>query len=282
MTTAEKRAAEVRTRRGPKIERPEVQRPPWEREQWIDDGSVRDRSSHARALREEATNAVSRATDPTRQRRRAEPGLAPDVVAGLAKAASAADTARYHERLASAADALDRGRYADARRMVQPVLKNLPQLAFAHEIAGLCWYRLGEWRKAITELELARSLDRSVTHHAVLADCYRALKRYHEVETLWSELRAASPAPALLAEGRIVAAGAAADQGDYLRALRTMEKALDVPKKPKDYHLRQWYVVADLYDRSGDVVKARRYFGLVAQADPDFADIAERLKTLGR
>lgn len=221
-----------------------------------------------------------RASDPVR--RRAQPGLSPDVVDELAKAAPAAKNARYNERLASAADALDRGRYADARRMVQPVLRDLPQMAFGHEIAGLCFYRLGEWRKAATELELARQLDGSVSHHAVLADCYRALKRYHEVEQLWVELRAASPAPALLAEGRIVAAGAAADQGDLAGALRTMARATEVPKKPRDYHLRQWYVIADLYDRSGDVIKARRFFALVADVDKEFADVGDRLRTLGR
>ena len=272
MTTAEKRAREVKIRRGPKVDRPETERAPWEREQWIDDGS----------LRESAEKAVDRASDSRPTRRRAEPTLAPDVADQLAKATTAIENARYHERLASAAEALDRGRYADARRMVQPVLKRLPQLAFAHELSGLCWYRLGEWRKAVTELELARGLDGTVNHHAVLADCYRALKRYHVVEELWTELRAASPSPALLAQGRIVAAGALADQGDLAGALRTMAKALELPKRPKEYHLDQWYVVADLYDRSGDVIKARRFFGLVAEADPNFADVRARLKALGR
>ncbi len=272
MTTAERRSKEVKLRRGPKVERPEVERPPWQREQWIDDGSLRDT----------AERAVERAADAKPVRRRAAPDLDPTVTAELAKATTAADNARYHERLTSAADALDRGRYADARRMVQPVLKHLPQLAFAHEVSGLCWYGLGEWRKAVTELELARELDGSVTHHPILADCYRALKRYHVVDELWTELRAASPAPALLAEGRIVAAGALADQGDLSGALRTMAKALELPKRPKDYHLRQWYVVADLYDRSGDVIKARRFFALVAENEADFADVRERLKTLGR
>jgi len=272
MTTAETRSMEVKRRRGPKVERPEVQRPPWEREQWIDDGSVRDT----------AEQAVDRAAETRPSRRRAEPVLAPDVADELAKATTATENARYHERLASAAEALDRGRYADARRMVQPVLKQLPQLAFAHEISGLCWYGLGEWRKAVTELELARGLDGTVNHHAVLADCYRALKRYHVVEELWTELRAASPSPSLLAEGRIVAAGALADQGDLAGALRTMAKALELPKRPKDYHLRQWYVVADLFDRSGDVIKARRYFALITEADANFADVGDRLKTLGR
>jgi len=31
-----------------------------------------------------------------------------------------------------------------------------------------------------------------------------------------------------------------------------------------------------------DVIKARRYFGLVFEADRDFADVKERLRTLGR
>ena len=85
-----------------------------------------------------------------------------------------------------------------------------------------------------------------------------------------------------MAEGRIVAAGALADQGDLAGALRVMSRAAEVPKKPKEHHLRQWYVLADLYDRSGDVIKARRFFKLVAEVDRDFADVTERLRTLGR
>ena len=116
----------------------------------------------------------------------------------------------------------------------------------------------------------------------MLADCYRAMRRYHDVDVLWRELRDASPEPALMAEGRIVAAGALADQGDLAGALKVMQKATEVPKKPKEYHLRQWYVLADLYDRSGDVIKARRYFSLVAEVDREFADVVDRMRTLGR
>ena len=61
-----------------------------------------------------------------------------------------------------------------------------------------------------------------------------------------------------------------------------MQKAFDVPKKPREHHLRQWYVIADLYDRSGDVVKARRWFQLVAEVDREFADVVDRLRSLGR
>jgi len=273
MTAAELRARDVKARRGPREEREPVAPPPWEREQWIDEGS----------LRHEAEAAAERAgSEEPRQKRRMSTELAPEVVADLADAAPAARQARYQERLASAADALDRGRFADARRMVQPVLRDLPDLAFGHEIAGLALYRLGQWRKAVAELELARELTGSVQHHAVLADCYRAMRRFHEVDNLWKELREASPEPALMAEGRIVAAGALADQGDLAGAIKVMQKATEVPKKPKDHHLRQWYVLADLYDRSGEVIKARRYFSLIAEVDREFADVTERLRSIGR
>ena len=198
------------------------------------------------------------------------------------RAAPAVRAAKYRERLATAADALDRGRFDDARRMVQPVLRDLPALAFGHEIAGLALYRTGQWRKAAAELEVARELDRTLNHHPVLADCYRALKRYNLVNQLWLELREGSPSPALMAEGRIVAAGALADQGDLKGALQLMERAAEVPKKVRDHHLRQWYVLGDLHDRSGDIIKARRFFGMIAEIDADFADVPDRLRSIGR
>ena len=217
---------------------------------------------------------------PTRRRKSSD--LAPDIAEELSKAAPAARAAKYRERLTTAADALDRGRYDDARRMVQPVLRDLPEMAFGHEIAGLAFYRTGQWRKAAAELEVARQLDRTLNHHAVLADCYRALKRYDMVDQLWLELREGSPEPALMAEGRIVAAGALADQGNLKGALKLMERGADVPKKVRDHHLRQWYVLGDLHDRSGDIIKARRLFGMIAEVDPQFADVADRLRGLGR
>jgi len=262
----------VKARRGPAEPKQPTAPPDWEPEQWIDED----------ALRHEAEEAARRAVGEPRPGRRMSGEVAPEVAADLAKVAPANRLARYQERLATAADALDRGRFGDAKRMVQPVLRDLPDLSFAHEIAGLALYRMGEWRKAAAELETVRRLSGTFLHHAVLADCYRALRRYSAVEELWRELREASPDPALMAEGRIVAAGALADQGDLAGALRIMERAKDLPKKPREHHVRQWYVIADLYDRSGDVVKARQWFSLVASVDPEFADVRDRVRSLGR
>jgi tetratricopeptide (TPR) repeat protein len=272
LTAAEQRSKEVKLRRGPKPERVAVA-PQRSTEQWVDEGSLRDAAA---AAAERAAVAP-----PVTSSRRRSTELAPEVVAEVEAAAPAARQSRLRDRLSAAADALDRGRFGDARRMVQPVLREAPDLAFAHELAGLASYRLGEWRKAVAELELARQLDGTLNHHAVLADCYRALRKYTEVDRLWREVRDGSPAPALMAEARIVAAGALADRGDLSAALALMDKAAAMPKKVRDHHLRQWYVLGDLYDRSGDVIRARRFFGLVAQHDADLADVTERLRVLG-
>jgi hypothetical protein len=61
-----------------------------------------------------------------------------------------------------------------------------------------------------------------------------------------------------------------------------MERAAEVPKKVREHHLRQWYVLADLHDRSGDIIKARRLFGMIAEVDAQFADVADRLRGVGR
>jgi hypothetical protein len=61
-----------------------------------------------------------------------------------------------------------------------------------------------------------------------------------------------------------------------------MERGADTPKRVREHHLRQWYVLGDLHDRSGNVIAARRFFRLVADADPDFADVGDRLRSLGR
>ncbi len=253
-----------------------MQPAPWERETWVDEGSLRDIAREAT----ERADGVRSTGDETRRRPSGE--LDPVVVAEVQRDAGPGRAARYHERLLSAGEALERGRFDDARRMVQSVLRDLPNIALAHEIAGLSFYGKGEWRKAAAELEAARSLEQGVRLHAVLADCYRAMRRYDMVQQLWQELRSASPSHALMAEGRIVAAGALADQGDLTGALEVLAKAREVPRKPRDHHLRQWYVLADLLDRSGDIIEARRYFGLVASVDAEYSDVRQRLAALGR
>ena len=81
------------------------------------------------------------------------------------------------------------------------------------ELTGLAQYRLGNYAAAAKELEAYADLSDSVDQNPVLMDCYRAQRRWRKVEALWLELAAVSPTAELVAEGRIVYAGALADQG---------------------------------------------------------------------
>ena len=244
-------------------------------EEWIDEG----------ALRAEATGAASRAGAATPARRPARRQRAVDAETTNAIRARARDSrhaARLVDRFTQAQQALERERFDDARRLATPLLRDLPELAAAHQLVGLAAYRTGRWKQAVSELEAAQDLHPDVELLPVLADAYRALGRWRDVDRIWHDVRAISPAQDVLAEARIVAAGAEADRGDLEAALQTMARAKQVPKRVRDHHLRQWYVLGDLYDRAGDPLEAARWFELVARHDAEFVDVADRLRALGR
>lgn len=277
LTEAERRAAEVKARRPPRTPRdPEIERQRIQErstEQWIDEGSVR----------REASDAAQRARSDARapQRREAKP-LDPEVTAELSQALGAQRGARLSERLAQASEALDRERYQEARRIASAIAKEAPSVSAAHELLGLANYRLGKFKQAAAALQVAQDLHDNPTLLPVIADCHRAQGRWAAVDQVWTEIKAASPSHDVMAEGRMVAAGALADQGDLRGALELMAPALKRPKAVRDFHLRQWYVLGDLYDRVGDPISARRWFSAITEFDDEFADVDARLRSLGR
>jgi tetratricopeptide (TPR) repeat protein len=257
------------------------ERPPpaaWERDEWIDEGDVRS----------QARGAVSRGAKPARGKtvaRDVEGGapitnLPGDVVADFEAAAGPRDATKLQQRFANARRAYERERYGEARRVLDALARDAPGSAGVQELYGLTLYRLGEYRKAARELEAFRSLSRSADMNAVLADCYRALHRWSAVEELWDELKAASPDPVVMADGRMVMAGALADRGKLDEAIAVLEQGMGRPRKAQPYHLKQWYALADLYERAGDVPRARALFQRVRQVDPTFADVSQRLRNI--
>jgi len=188
---------------------------------------------------------------------------------------------RLEGRLSEAATAFANERHTDARRILAPIVSEVPDLSEARELYGLALYRLGRWKEAAAQLEAFVDLTNGSTEqHPVLEDCHRALRHFSRVDELWRELREASPDASIVAEGRIVAAGALADQGRLADAIRMLAKAMKLPKRPREHHLRQAYALADLYERAGDLPQARSLFGAVAQASPGFLDAAERATAL--
>ncbi|HET6833162.1 MAG TPA: tetratricopeptide repeat protein [Acidimicrobiales bacterium] len=283
----------------------------WEPEEWIDEGELRDEASGAversregpptgaagRSRRGSATPARGPAdgTD-DRVRRPSPPRRRPaGNGAGRGKSASGAASAdddlrkavpsgrlpRLEGRLREAGEAFRRERFDEARRILRPLAGQAPRAAPVRELYGLSLYRLGRWAQAVRELEAYRSLTGSTEQNPVLADCYRALGRYAEVEELWDELRAASPRAELVAEGRIVTAGALADQDRLDEAIQLLASSVSrATRKPRLHHLRMAYALADLYERAGDLPRARELFVRIAASDADFVDVDARLRAL--
>jgi tetratricopeptide (TPR) repeat protein len=179
--------------------------------------------------------------------------------------------------------AYEGGRFPEAYRLSKSVMLEAPDIAVLHQTAGLAAYRMGRWRDATKQLERYGELSGDLEQLPVLMDCYRALGRRAKVAELWAELRQSSPNADVLAEARIVAASTIADSGDLRGAislLSTQTTAREL-RNPAGRHLRQWYVLADLYDRAGDLPRARELFLRVARADRDAYDVHQRLEALG-
>jgi tetratricopeptide (TPR) repeat protein len=234
-------------------------------------GHVGDRSGDGRRP------APGQGTAPASGHRRSVPR---PVVDELAATAGTARGSKLAGRLAEASHAYERERYQEARRVLRPLAEEVPEAVAVQELYGLTLYRMGQWQQAAKHLELYRAKSGSYDQHPVLADCYRALRRYPAAERLWEELREASPSGELVAEGRIVAAGCRADQGDLRGAIEVLERTAKRVNHPGDHHLRQWYALADLYERAGDLPRARDLFGRIAANDADAFDVRQRLRAL--
>jgi tetratricopeptide (TPR) repeat protein len=202
------------------------------------------------------------------------------VVAELTSAAGSPRGGKLAEQLARAARAHDRERYGEALAILRKLADEVPGSPAVRELHGLTLYRMGRWRAAIKELEAYRALSGSYDQHPVLADSYRALGNRRAVEDLWDELRRASPSADVVAEGRIVTAGSRADEGNMAGAIALLENAKRPSGRPGTHHVRQWYALADLLERAGDVPRARDLFRRVAEAGSESYDAAERASAL--
>ena len=188
---------------------------------------------------------------------------------------------RTSAALRDAGAAYERDRFGEARRQLESLVRDTPAASGVRELYGLTLYRLGEYRKAAGELEESASSPARPSSTPCLRTVPERCIGGPRVAELWDDLRSASPDPAVVADGRIVMAGALADQGKVTQAIALLERSGTHPRKPQLYHLKQWYTLADLYDRAGDVPRARTLLTRIRQADPGFADVTQRLRALG-
>jgi len=168
-------------------------------------------------------------------------------------------------------------------RTIKKVVAETPSVAAVQELTGLAAYRSGKYREAARHLQIFGEMTDATNHLPELMDCQRALRKPNKVAELWTELRQSSPDPDVLAEGRIVAASSLAETDDLNGAISMLATsgASKNLRNPAERHLRQWYVLADFFERAGDIPRAREYFERVRHSDPDAYDVTERLRSLG-
>jgi tetratricopeptide (TPR) repeat protein len=245
-------------------------------EKWVrTDNRPRGTTAGAAKLRPPAHRAVQAPAE-----------LPPDIANELASAAGPDWNHlrdRMTERMAAGIGAYERERYRDASRILKTVVDAVPSSPSARELLGLSQYHQAYWKAALPNLEAFAALTGSVDQHPVRMDCHRALGRPKRVEALFTELRQGSPDPEVLSEGRLVLAGTRADAGDLAGAVSLLVEAGAgrLVRNPAERHLRQWYVLGDLMERSGELPKARELFLRIAAFDPDAYDVADRLESLG-
>ena len=238
-------------------------------------------------LRSEAREAIDRGGLPTEKPRGEKPTVERrllaartpkqiDVPKEMRKVVGADGADRPWKLFKRAAKEFEQERFDDALRTIKPLAKTFPNIPDIQELHGLCLYRLGKWDEAIEVLEGFRVMASTVEQHPVLMDSHRAIGNWADVDELWNELAEFSPSPELMAEGRIVMAGAFADRGRVDTGIRLLEKGWKPPREPQPHHLRRAYVLADLLEQDGKLPQSRKLFGWVASKAPEFGDAAER------
>lgn len=229
-------------------------------------------------MRDEASKAVRRGGSGARAGTR-NSVVEPDQ-ADLQRAVGPKDAPKIEAKLKEAAKAYQAERYGEARTVLAPLAERAPNATAVRELLGLTLYRLGRWKQAALELEAFQQMSGSTEQHPVLSDCYRALKRWDDVDRLWDELREVSPSAELVTEGRIVYAGSLADRQRLTEAVDVLAKGFKFPKHVQEHHLRRGYALADLYERAGDLPQARSMFRRIAEVEPEFGDVEDRLRAL--
>ena len=188
LTAAQQKADEVRYRgggRGVDRDRPRENTNVVER--WVDEGPIKKRGRSKSGA--ESTREIRLSHDERRASATSINFVEEKCGKRIRSIVGEVPSKRVIERVALALDAFEKGRYAEARRIIVPVTRECEGVEFIHEIAGLSLYRTGSWRDASEHLETARGLSGGSTlNHPMLADCYRALKRYDKVDELWKEI----------------------------------------------------------------------------------------------
>lgn len=180
--------------------------------------------------------------------------------------------------VAKALEAFTAEDYARATELAERAKELANRSSLVREFLGLCLYRQERWQDAARELLTFKRFTGSLDQNHVIADCYRALKRPERALEICNEVSRDQVSRDTWAEVCIVAAGAHGDRNELSQALNSLSRTDLNPKAIEPYHLKIWYVKADLLERAGRRREARQVWELLASVDPDYFDVADRLR----
>jgi pentatricopeptide repeat protein len=213
---------------------------------------------------------------PPRHSEGTRPRLASSVYRDL-KAASGAQLDNVAMAFTDAGEALADGDVTRAINLLTDAKQRASRSAVVRESLGIALYLDGQFKEAARELAAYRRMSGRHDQNHLLADCARANGQPEKAEDLVDEMIAADVAPDRVAEGLLVVAGARADHDDPDAALAALHRIDLEPRTVEPYHLRLWYLAADLEEQRGDPEAAASYLQAIATVDPGFLDVSERL-----
>ena len=187
-------------------------------------------------------------------------------------------TERAAELVAVAVEAYGNGDYNKTIESMEQVKNVTTRSGRVRELLGLAYYHSGRWQEAARELLAYRRMTRSLEQNHVIADCYRALGRPERALEVCDEVAKRDVEPEIWAEVSVVAASALADQRKFDSAIARLARADMEPKSVEPYHLRLWYVRADILEKLGKDAAAHEQWERILDEDPDFFDVADRIK----
>lgn len=206
--------------------------------------------------------------------------LPTEVDRELTAAAGTGQADQVRGAFVAAGEALAEGDLERAVRLLVWTRDAAPGSAAVREALGIAHYHREEFADAADELEAYRRLSGREDQNHLLADCARALGRHAQVASYVEAMRQARVDEERVAEGLLVLAGHQADRGRLEGALATLEEADLAPEEIEPYHVRLWYMAADIAERLGDGATAREYLEAVTAVTEGYLDVEERLAAL--
>lgn len=179
--------------------------------------------------------------------------------------------------ISRALEAFAEGEFAESAEHAREAKALAPRSARTMELLGLAYYHQGQWKEALRELLTYRRLTSALDQNHVIADCYRAQQRPDRALEVCAEVSPEEASPETWTETAIVAAGALSDKGDVRGALAMLNRVDTGGDSVEMYHLRLWYVMADLLERSGRRREAAELWKRIVAEDPYFFDAEQRL-----